>query len=126
MNGFNQETYTPEHLRSGATIPAKVSTVALKAGESINQLQPVYYDSENKEFTVKNSHTGSNSSTVNNELYALSAETVEVDSSESTATEIPVYCTGEFYKSAVSTVLVNSEEIDLVSIEARKLGIFLD
>ena len=124
MNGYDQEVYTPEKLVSGAIIPVKVSSVQLKAGESINIAQPVYYDPENKEFTINDSHVSS--STVNHELYALSAETIEVDPGELSTTSVSVYLTGEFYKSAVSLVLHNSEEIEDISVSARKLGIFLD
>lgn len=124
MGGYSQEVYTPEKLVSGATIPVKVGSVQLKAGESINVAQPVYYDPENKEFTIKNSHVAS--STVNHELYALSTETIEVDNGNLNTTSVAVYLTGEFYKSAVSLVLHNSEDIEDVSVSARKLGIFLD
>ena len=35
MNGFNEEVFIPEKIRSGANIPVKVSEVDLKAAESI-------------------------------------------------------------------------------------------
>lgn len=124
--GFDEEKFIPEKLRSGLNIPVKVLTANLKAGESVNEAQPIYYDSVNKEYTIKNSHTGESSSTVKHEFYALSALTCEVDSESTAKTEIPVYATGEFYKSSVETVLANEEDIELITLEAKKIGIFLD
>lgn len=126
MSGYNEEKFIPEKLRSELNIPVKVLTVKLKAGESINEAQPVYYDNVNKEFTVKDSHAGESSSTVNHEFYGLSALTCEVDSEGTLKTEIPVYATGEFYKSSVETVLVNDEDIEALTLEAKKIGLFLD
>lgn len=117
MNGFNEEVFIPEKIRSGANIPVKVSEVDLKAAESIKEMQPVYYNSTSKEFTIKSE---------NGELYGFSAVTSEVSEENTSKTQIPVYLSGEFYKSSVKDVLAHEEDVNALTILARKLGIFLE
>ena len=104
------------------TIPVKVISVDLKAGESVIAMQPVYYDSVNKDFTTEPSHT--DSTEIKHDLYGFAAESVAVDSSKVDTTNITVYASGEFFKDAV--VIVNEESISDLIIESRKLGIYLE
>lgn len=115
MQGFNEDIFTPEKLKSGVTIPVKIADIDLKAGESINVMQPIYYNSTSKEFTTKSE---------NGDLYGFSAISVEVDSGSTSTTKIPIYLTGEFYKEAV--ILANDEDEEALIIQARKIGIFLE
>ena len=115
MQGFNEEVFKAEKLRSGVTIPVKVAEIALKAGESANIMQPIYYNSTDKEFTTKSE---------NGELYGFSASIVEADAEESSTTKLPIYLTGEFYKEAMT--LVNEDDKESIVIQARKLGIYLE
>lgn len=115
MQGFNEEVFKAERLRSGVTIPVKIAEINLKAGESVNLMQPIYYNSTGKEFTTKSE---------NGELYGFSASIVEANSDESSTTKMPIYLTGEFYKESV--ILTNDEDKENLIIQARKIGIFLE
>lgn len=115
MNGYNEEKYVPERIRSGVNIPIKTIEVDLKAGENVEIMQPVYYNSTSKAYT---------SVSDSGELYGFSAVKTEADSKATSTTRIPIYATGEFYKSAI--VIVNEEDIEAITVAARKIGIFLE
>ncbi|CAI3560450.1 MULTISPECIES: hypothetical protein [Clostridium] len=114
---LSHDEYTPKNIFSGNTIEVLTMPVVLAAGESVQELAPIYYDSTNKKYITKAPTDG----TIDiNTIYGLSCVNLEKTTED---TEIVAYVTGEFKKEAI--VLTDGENIEDYIIPLRKIGIFI-